>query len=121
MLDNAFTIHEELGLFLSTRFEFPGVIGLRPQDLGELLVSGSVGTLFIALLGVTYRQAVPRERRTIPALLALLGILALFGVSFDMLGVAFDSQWIDFLEDAGEMLAMSAILGYTHRCLMQRA
>jgi hypothetical protein len=121
MLDDALTIHEELGLFLSTRFEFPGVMGLRPQDLGELLVMGTVGTLSIGLLAVTYRQAVPSERRTILPLLALLGVLGLFGVGFDMVAIAVDSRWIEFLEDAGEMLVISAILGYAHRCLMQTA
>jgi hypothetical protein len=119
VFDDAFQIHEGLGFFLSAHFQFPAVMGLRPKDLGELLVMGSVGTLFIAVLALTYFEAAPSEKRTTWSLLVLLGILALFGTGLDMVAMALKSEWLEFVEDAGEMLAVSTIVWYVHRHLIR--
>lgn len=118
VFDDALKIHESVGLFLGTHFHVPAVMGLRAKDLGELLVMGSVGALFLALMALTYFEAAPSEKRITWSLLALLGILAVFGAGLDMVAMALDSKWLEFVEDAGEMLAVSAIVWYVHRRLV---
>jgi hypothetical protein len=118
LADDALMIHETLGFNLSRDFHFPSVMGLRPEDLGELLVIGSVGTLFLTSLFVTYRTAPSFDKRVTWSMLALLGSLALFGVGFDMVEIILDSEWVKFLENAGEMVAMSAIVWYIYHRLV---
>jgi hypothetical protein len=112
VLDDAFQAHEKFGLLLSTHLRLPAVMGLPPEGLGELLVMGAVGVLFIALIITTYVQATLSEKRTTRWLLALLGFIALFGVGFDAVTMVFYSGWASFLEDAGEMLAVTALVWY---------
>jgi hypothetical protein len=42
----------------------------------------------------------------------------LFGADLDAVMMALNSKWLAFAEDAGEMLAMSALVWYVHRRLI---
>lgn len=111
LFDDAFFIHEEGGAALAARLGYVGALGLRPEDLGELTVSATIGVVFLALILITYRRG-GRDARNASADLALLvGLLVFFGVFVDMLHSSIEPAWaklaLAIVEDGGEMVAMS--------------
>ncbi|WP_156809072.1 hypothetical protein [Arthrobacter sp. TB 23] len=116
-LDDFLMIHERVGGFLADALGLPAVAGLRPVDLGELLVWGGVAVpLGIALL-LAHRVGAPGARAGSRLFMILAGILVLFGVGIDMVHVmtttVFDApvrQFLTFLETGGELVSMSLML-----------
>lgn len=85
--------------------------GVRAADLGAA----------VPLLVCGYRRGTARTRTTYRHLLGLSLVLAVFGMLVD--GVATgvgDSglQLLHLLEDGGELLAMTAVLGYVVRLVV---
>lgn len=116
LIDDSFKLHENMGAFLAEFFSFPGAAGLRPVDLGELLVYGYFAVLFSIAIGLAYFRAGPPIRRIARTAILLVAGLALFGVVVDMLAIIARSPWLvelnSTVEEFGEMLVMSAITSY---------
>ena len=115
LLDDALSIHENLGLLSSNLWTFAARMGLRPQDWGELLVTGAVGVVLLTPVAIAFLRASTRERRHTLILAALLGLLAFFGVFIDMVHIWFGGEQWGLVEDGGEMLVVSMVLYYVFR------
>lgn len=116
LLDDSISIHENVGLFISQELNFSKMLLLRSRDFGELIVTGTIGLIFLAFMGYLFFRLSPNYKRISLDLLFLLGILFFFGVGIDMLHVMIDNPYLDnffnILEDGGEMVAASFICWY---------
>jgi len=129
MLDDSLEIHEHgAGMIVKALGKYHGstpFLGLRNQDLGEMLVSGAVGGLVLVLGFLAYRYGNKMSRRVGIHLLIGMLALAFAGVFIDMLAIMVEeySFWLDqlmvVLEDGGEMVVVSAITWYCHSLLSQ--
>ncbi|HYI33378.1 MAG TPA: hypothetical protein VEX88_07955 [Glaciibacter sp.] len=116
--DDFFQIHERVGEMLVDTFSLPAVAGLRPQDLGELVVWAAAGIVVGGLLVVTHLRAGPRHRSDSWLLAASAAVLALFAVALDMVdavvkrmtGQGTLTSLLDYAESAGELLTMTLML-----------
>ena len=63
LLDDSLSIHEIVGSQLGEFFQFQNVFGLRAVDLGEILVSATVGIGFLIFIGWAYSQSNSTERK----------------------------------------------------------
>ncbi|MBC2837987.1 hypothetical protein [Robiginitalea sp. SC105] len=114
LLDDSLEIHETLGNRIAVLFNFPTLINLGPQHIGEVFVSGIVGLIFLVLIGLSYKYAKPIDKRVSFQLVLLIFLLAIFGVFVDSVHAAVNwggSIW-GILEDGGEMITMSLIVAY---------
>lgn len=121
LFDDALSIHEKAGLAISNLLVFTGEFGLRPQDWGELLVTGIIGLLLLVPVAIGYARGDAHEKTYSRTLVVLLGMLALFGVGIDMLhSMTNVDQW-SLVEDGGEMIVVSVVLYYIFRHCFDRA
>jgi hypothetical protein len=118
LLDDAGQIHETVGAWLGQRYGLPSVLGLRPDDAGELLFAAMVGTLMMTLVALSCWRGGEQAGRTSRDVLCLLLLLAVPAVFVDMLHVVAQlrgsllAQVLLVVEDGGEMLVMSALTAY---------
>lgn len=116
LLTDAASVHEQAGGWLATLLDLPAILGLRPRDLGELIVAAAFVIPSVVIIAFTWRRTSARLRRFHVTIVALLGLLAVFGLVFDLLHSATThppaDQLLALLEDGGEMLAVSALLAY---------
>ena len=118
LVDDAFSVHEVLGEHIAISLSFAPALGLRDVDFGELVASGAVFVLFLAVLGWFYSSGSDDFKIASKRLFLFLLALAFFGVFVDMLHVALMRvDWrVAFLlvvvEDGGELLVMSIIAWY---------
>lgn len=117
LVDDSFSIHERIGVWLAERLDLGSYAMLRPRDLGELAASALVGIVLLSLAIAAYRLGDERFRRTSRRILLLLLLLAFFGVIVDMLHIMANdipqlSTLLGALEDGGEMAVMSLISWY---------
>lgn len=115
LIDDIFRVHESVGLVLAASLGLPSIVGLRPRDLGELLVSGVAGAALLTLIGLGYLWSTPAQKALSVRLGLLLGMLVFFGVLVDMLHVIVMATpgWsvaLALLEDGGEMLTVSVMV-----------
>jgi hypothetical protein len=115
-LDDTFQIHERFGEFISGLATINAPFGLRARDLGELAVTGVVGTGFVASLIASYKRSSREARLVSFALLGLLSCLFLFGVVVDMVHIIVRSEvwkWrLGIIEDGSEMFVISSIMTF---------
>lgn len=111
-MDDAWTIHESLGSFFANRYGLEGILGLRAQDVGELMAYAMIGVITLAALVITERRAADPLPSTITRLmLALVGLLVFFAVVVDLVGGFLMPDLIGIsVEDGGELVAMTFIL-----------
>ena len=116
LLDDYLKIHEIGGEMISEKLNFPAILNLRAVDLGELLVSISVSLFFLVLISITYRFSNSMARQVSKYIIALLFLLAFFGIVTDMVHIMTESLSIELLndfmglvEDGGEHLVMTLI------------
>ena len=123
LIDDAFSLHEVWGADIASRLAFTPPFGLRRQDIGELwffLVSGLTVFVFWAF---AYHFASVSVRKHIAQVGKFLMLLAGFGVALDAIHTALRSfgKTVYFiagtLEDGGEMITLSLLLG----CLVRYA
>ncbi|MGQ0553490.1 MAG: hypothetical protein ACT4PU_09760 [Planctomycetota bacterium] len=112
--DDALKLHERWGYALGERWQLGPVLGLRPDDLGEVAVCVLVGGSLLLLIGWVHRRGSPAFRQASRSLLRLLVLLACFGVGLDLLGMTLErgsvaKHVVGALEDGGEMIVMSLI------------
>jgi len=113
-LDDALRIHEEVGILTRGFFEsFPTLI--RAQDVGELLASAAMALILFPIILFSVVSAERSRRWMHLTLVALVGAVAFFGIFVDLLHT-FVGQFIQksrpvfgFLEDGGEMIAMTLV------------
>lgn len=116
LADDALTIHETVGGYLAARYSVPFAFGLRPQDIGELIVyaawmvaGGALG--LYGLIGSTAAHI-----RAAMLFAAVIGLLAFFSVVVDMAEIPIYWQFrraalmIGVVEDGGEMVALTIAL-----------
>jgi len=118
LLDDALELHERFGAIIAMSWNLPAILGMRPADLGEIIVAGAIGCAALAMVLITFRRAGTEAQQLSADLMCLLAALALFGVFFDMLHTItyFNAPSIAevfaLIEDGGEMLVVSAITAY---------
>ena len=125
LADDGLRIHEQIGSIISnSSLEFKPPLGLRRQDIGELIGSATFGIPFLLLPIYGFFRADSKVKREFLAISMLILSLAFFGIFVDMLHVAMDGgprsiisdkdfeKLLAFIEDGGEMLSASLMLGY---------
>jgi len=113
LFDDSFKFHERFGEFLAGQLNLQPVLGLRAIDMGELLVSAIFGLLFVISIAVFYRMSDQIMRKNALYLIGMVVLLFGFGVLLDMVEILSSTpgtaRVLTALEEAGEMLVMSAI------------
>lgn len=124
--DDYFMIHERVGEFLVRTLDLSGVLGLRGQDLGELLVWSIFAAALGALVLGAHLRSPWRARRDSLVFLALTVFLAAFGVVLDMVNIALHDVVGDgaltvttHLETGGELVAMTFLLLWSVHVLVR--
>lgn len=116
LVDDYGEIHENLGRLLAEVLRFGPRLGLRAVDFGELLVSAVFGLLFAMAIALVYLLSDRTTRRVALHLIALVAVLAGFGVGLDMVEIIVDhagiSRLLVILEEGGELLVMSVIVWF---------
>jgi hypothetical protein len=123
-LDDAFQFHETVGGIIAENLNFETMIGLRAQDIGELIVYAGVGFIFFSFGILSYLRCDDYHKKVWRTLLGLVVLLVVVGVGLDMLHQVIDSSGtsigifrigsiIGAMEDFGEMIVMSLITWYT--------
>jgi hypothetical protein len=115
LVDDAIMLHEGVGFWLAGQSWVPSLGPLSPQALGELGFAGLVFLIVAAPVVAAYARADAATRRIFRLMAALLVVLVAFAVAVDVLHSFFvDVRLVDrllgFIEDFGEMLALSALL-----------
>ncbi len=118
LADDALRLHEDKGAWLADRLAarlwFPpdGFLGLRADDLGELLVWGLLAVVPLTAAVLLHRRADARNRRASLGMAGLLAAYVFFGAVLDQVHVLFLDSWfgdvLGTLEDGGELLVLSA-------------
>jgi hypothetical protein len=118
LIDDAAQIHERMGTWIGHRYSLPVTFGLRPDDVGELLFAGIVGTTMLTMILLTSWRGGEQLWRVSRDMLCLFLVFAFLGVLVDTLHAiaylqrsAFERSLL-ILEDGGEMIIMSGITVY---------
>lgn len=114
LADDSLGLHESVGGLLVRFFEIPRAFGLRGQDFGELLVTAIAAGILFSFLFIAYYFASQVSRKNTHYLLALVAGIGFFGVFVDMVHqiVPWGKSLFGLIEDGGEMVIMSLVLGY---------
>jgi len=120
LLDDSLEIHETFGSYIATQLEFSSLLGLRPQDLGELSVSAFSAAILLGLLLLFYIGSSNAYKHVSKNIFLLLLALAFFGIFIDMLDMVIKLGWeVDYIfaaiEDGGELMVMTLLLYYIYR------
>lgn len=124
LLDDALGFHELAGYRIGAFFKFAPPFGLRPDDIGELVVSAGAGLVILPLVAAAYLRGSQAFKRFSQDLMLLVLVLVFFGVVVDMVHMALHEYrttafYLGVLEDGGEMLSLSLILWYLFFTLMR--
>ena len=116
LLDDSMEIHETGGDSISKQLAFPSLFNLRPEDLGELVISILASLFFLFLIAIAYRFSDSIARQASRYMIGMLFMLAFFGIIIDMLHIMSRSlsieiveDFIGMVEDGGEHLVMSVM------------
>lgn len=110
-VDDAFTYHEQMGLFLVETLGLPTLPGLRPRDSGEIIAWGIAAVFLLAPLGWSLLKRAPGTWAVFLLFATLAAALVFFGVMVDMLHEVFRGplrRIVNWTEDGGELLVLSA-------------
>ena len=121
LLDDSLQWHERAGAVLSHHLGLLHAVGLRPEDVGELLVFAAAAALLLSFLVPGYLLASAPARRSGRRLACIALAMAVAGGFFDVLHSAtrgmFLSHLLGLAEDWGELLVMSAACAYAFHLL----
>ena len=117
LVDDSMKIHELAGDSIKAHFNFTPYFGLRMQDYGELAITATAGIFLFLPLVWAYRKGTQIFKNISLDIGLLVLVLVFFGVVIDMMHQAVHLGYsvyfiIGFVEDGGEMLAVSLILWY---------
>ncbi len=116
-LDDALQIHEIAGAFIARNFQESSIAGLRIQDIGELIVTGSAGLSLLSLVLLTYIFGSKSFKKFSHDMLLLIAVLVFCGVIVDVIHTSIQMGKVirgllGFIEDGGEMVIVSFICWY---------
>ncbi|MGG6266124.1 hypothetical protein ACQ4M3_04700 [Leptolyngbya sp. AN03gr2] len=117
-IDDLLFVHERVGVIIANRYSLPSLIGLRPEDLGEIVVSLIAAIGFSGIIGVSYWFGDRTFRHVCHRILVLIAGLAFCGIVIDAIhivagtGTTGGLDPLALLEDGGEMLFMSLMCWY---------
>ena len=115
LIDDSFALHEQYGLQAAEMLGLQPALGLRARDLGELIFLAAAGAALLTALGLTYLTANAAERQFSKRLVRLIALLVFFGIVVDAVHSIARGTWastpLGVLEDGGEMVMVSLILG----------
>ncbi|MFC2107144.1 hypothetical protein ACFLRY_02290, partial [Bacteroidota bacterium] len=119
LLDDSMKLHENFGYYFADTFNIQSIIGLRPNDIGEMVFFGIIGMIILLNLILFYRFSCVSFRNHSKNIFALILLLIFFGLFIDMLHIIVNvsyriNQLFGTIEDGGEMIVMSLILGYVY-------
>ncbi len=119
LVDDSVKIHESLGELLAQNSGLSAWLGEgdRANSIGELGVNLMVAALFFGAIALFYRRCTKADRQISANLTRLLLGLVFFGIGIDLLhgliGGSYEVRVLwSILEDGGEMIVMSLIVGY---------
>jgi hypothetical protein len=122
LADDALRLHENEGAWLADRLAahlwFPpdGFLGLRADDLGELLVWGLLAAVPVAAAVLLHRRSDHWNRRASHGMAVLVAAYVFFGAVLDQAHVLVLDSWLGdvlgTLEDGGELVVLSASVVY---------
>ncbi len=115
LIDDSFKVHEILGNVIASNLieKGPHIFDLRGQDIGELIISGLVGSLFLVLFVKFINQSMQAVKVISYNLIVLISLLLFFGILIDMVHAAWPTiEELTIVEAGGEMIVMSLILWY---------
>ena len=120
MFDDAVALHELMGEMLVTALgipgaTIPGVGDVRGQDFAEILAVAIIAVPALIAIIWSYLRVDAEKQEFARGLLVLTGILGFFGVIVDFFVHAMAGHLIFFIEDGGEMIAVSFILWFVFR------
>jgi hypothetical protein len=122
LADDYLRLHENKGAWLADRlaarlwFPSDGFLGLRANDLGEVLVWGLLAAVPVLAAVGLHRRSQGWNRRASLGMAALIAGYVFFGAVLDQVHVLVLDSWlgdvVGTLEDGGELLALSASVVY---------
>ncbi len=116
LCDDSLQIHERGGHAIAQIWGIQDALGLKAQDLGELVVVGTIGLILLLFLVVMYRRSTLDAMRASRKLMFYLGVLVFFGVFIDtlhsLLRGSRGNAALGVVEDGGEMLSVSIVCWY---------
>ena len=119
LCDDSMSLHESLGLLLSQHFQLPSVFGMRPQDLGEILVYGTWGVAIMSLVAVAHWLSGAEARLFSMKLLGLVVLLVAVSAGLDTLQAMLHTTWLHAalgkLEETGSLMMVSVIVWFLLR------
>lgn len=119
--DDSLELHENLGGWIADVLPPLGAAGWREQDFGELLMLGAMGVMLLPVLVFGAVKTLPQDRSTGLGLAIGAALLAVFAIGVDAVHgpacsavaeVPYCFQFLDLVEDGGEMIAQSLILAH---------
>lgn len=117
LLDDSLQVHERIGRALTHRFKLPEILGLRGQDLGEIIVWGALGLFLGALVVIAHVKAPNYARRDSYLITGAVFLIGIFAVLLDLLDIAIFSEahvrtqtLVGLAETAGEVASMGLLL-----------
>lgn len=124
MLDDALGIHEYWGGAISQALALQPAMGVRPQDLGELVCNLLAAMVLAVPLVAAYLKGSAQFRASSQMVGLLVALLAGFGVLVDFAHMMVHAGWklkfaIAMLEDGGEMLAASGLTALVYGTSLQ--
>lgn len=117
LLDDALMVHEVLGERVANLLALPSLIGLRPIDLGELLVWAGAGVLLLGPATIGLLKSSGRDRANGFLLLGALAALMVFAVGVDMVHVVVEHAFrgahllFSVIEEGGQQITLSLTCG----------
>ncbi|MCW3786223.1 hypothetical protein [Plebeiibacterium sediminum] len=117
LLDDALQFHEIAGAIVARGLPNVSFAGLRIQDIGELMVSGTVGLVLLLLVLLTYILGSKVFRKLSHDMVLLIAVLIFCGVVVDVVHTSINANKVikgllGLIEDGGEMVVVSIICWY---------
>jgi hypothetical protein len=114
VIDNAFAVHEWMGVVIAGRVPLPRIGTVRPVDFGELIFFAAIGGIAGLAIAAILRFASSPARPLTWLLGAGLLVLALFGVGVDLVHRMVRRTWLEptvaVVEEGGELVVSSVLL-----------
>ena len=117
LLDDAFQVHELLGVGIADALALQSFAGLRARDVGELIVWMVAGVSLLAVALAAFVRSPQADRTNGLLLMGAFALLVLFAVVADMVHVVVRAtfQGADLLftviEDGGEQITLTLTCG----------
>ncbi len=117
LVDDAMSVHENVGRWAAAEFNLQPMFGLRARDLGELGFSAIAGSLLFSGIGMAYFFSNAQGRTITKHLTGLFALLVMFGIGVDMIHEMVSQGKIVWgvIEDGGEMCIISLMAWYVFK------